>query len=93
MFCWGRCENGQLGLGGVTDLEINCPQAVTSEIPITNDQSVQDVKTGDSHSVILTSDGKVLSCGSNEYGQVSFDFVFRILMTSFFVSFSLVTKA
>ena len=93
MFCWGQCEHGQLGLGGVTDLEINCPKAVTSEIPITNDQLVNDVKTGDSHSVILTNDGKVLSCGSNEYGQVSFDVVFRLRKSNIFTSFSLVTKA
>ena len=92
MFGWGRCEAGQLGLGGVTDLEINCPQSVT-QIPISGQCPVfKDVKTGDSHSVILSNDGKVLTCGSNEYGQV---WRFRVLdyFLLHFVHFSLVTKA
>ena len=72
MLAWGRCEAGQLGLGGVTDLEINCPHDVT-QIPIAGQFPVfKDVKTGEAHSVLLSNDGKVLTCGSNEYGQVRF---------------------
>ena len=66
MYCWGRCDNGQLGLGGIQDEEICCPRAVT-EIP---DTPLQDVKVGDSHTAILSNSGQVYTSGSNDHGQV-----------------------
>ena len=67
MYCWGRCDNGQLGLGGIQDEEICCPRTV-KELP---DTSLQDVKAGDSHTAILSNDGQVYTCGSNDHGQVT----------------------
>lgn len=68
MFSWGCCDHGQLALGGITDLEICRPRQV-SELPVP-DISIQDIKAGDSHTVILSNDGKLFTCGSNEYGQL-----------------------
>ena len=67
MFAWGRCDYGQLGLGGIEDNEVSCPRLV-NELP--PDTSIQDIKSGDSHAVILTTEGKILTCGSNDYEQV-----------------------
>ena len=65
MFSWGRSDYGQLGLGGIEDGEICCPKTI-NDIPL----NVQDVKSGESHSVLLSEDGKVFTCGSNDFGQV-----------------------
>lgn len=70
MYSWGRCENGQLGLGGIPDVEVSLPRAVP-ENPLEADSRIVDVKAGEAHTVILSSDGKVFSCGSHDYGQVS----------------------
>ena len=67
MYCWGRCDNGQLGLGGIQDEEICCPRIVT-ELP---EFCLQDIKAGDSHTAILSTNGQVYTCGSNDCGQVN----------------------
>ena len=77
MYSWGQCEYGQLGLGGIPDVEVPCPRLV-SDVSLDLGVSIQDVKAGNSHSVILTSDGKLYSCGSNEYGQVCCTIYFKI---------------
>lgn len=75
MFSWGRCDNGQLGLGGIQDEEISVPRNV-QELP--SDLILDDVKAGESHTLILSSEGKIFTCGSNEHGQVKFAQYFRI---------------
>jgi alpha-tubulin suppressor-like RCC1 family protein len=69
MFSWGRCDNGQLGLGGVDDIEVSFPKLV-SDLPIEPEVNIDDIKAGEAHTVILATDGKVFTCGSNDFGQV-----------------------
>ena len=84
MFSWGRCDNGQLGLGGIQDEEISVPRNV-QELP--NDLILHDVKAGESHTLILSSEGKIFTCGSNEHGQVKLGSILKnwkmIMMFSF----------
>ena len=75
MYSWGQCENGQLGLGGTHDVEVSSPKLV-SDLSITDSGAfIKAINAGNSHSMILSSEGKVYTCGSNEYGQVNLNFL------------------
>jgi len=63
VYSWGRNENGQLGLGDTKDR--HCPQLV-SEI---SGYHIVKIVTGKGHSLFLTDEGQVLSCGLNSSGQ------------------------
>ena len=64
VFCWGRNYSGQLGLGN-TDNQ-NLPIQCSSLLNI----DTVDIKCGDSHSLVLTVNQKVLSCGYNVHMQL-----------------------
>jgi len=63
VYAWGRNEMGQLGVGDSKDHFV--PQLVKE---ITG-YDIVEVATGKSHTLFLTSCGKVLAAGSNEQGQ------------------------
>lgn len=63
VFSWGRNECGQLGLGGTKD------KFVPTLINEITGHEIVEVATGKSHTLFLTSEGKVLACGSNAEGQ------------------------
>jgi len=63
VYAWGRNEMGQLGLGDSKDRFV--PQLVKE---ITG-YDIVEVATGKSHTLFLTSCGKVFAAGSNEQGQ------------------------
>lgn len=60
----GYNENGQLGLGNSTDF--NTPQLISDISNLT----IGSVSAGYRHTLFLTDDGKVYSCGLNEDGQL-----------------------
>ena len=64
IYCWGDNNCGQLGLGNNTNQ--NTPILCSS----LSNEDVIDFKCGDEHSLVLTSNGDVLSCGNNRYGQL-----------------------
>ena len=66
MLAWGQAGDGQLGIGGTEDRLISVPQW-NKHI---GNQAVKGVACGRSHTVILLDDGGVLSCGSNDVGQL-----------------------
>ena len=66
MFSWGRCDYGQLGLGGIPDIEIPSPRTVP-ELPLEAETEIQDIRASDTHSVIMSSDGKDASSFENIY--------------------------
>lgn len=72
MYSWGRCNSGQLGQGGIDDLFVTTPRRVKPPIESsrTSLDSVVSVGCGWEHTVIVTADGDVYACGSNDYGQL-----------------------
>jgi len=63
VYSWGRNENGQLGVGNTKDKF--CPTLV-NEI---SGYHIVKITTGKGHTLFLTDDGRVLSCGLNTSGQ------------------------
>ena len=64
IYCWGKNYYGQLGLDN--RVRQNTPILCSS----LSNEDVIDIKCGVDHTLVLTSNGDVLSCGSNEYGQL-----------------------
>ncbi|XP_063124741.1 serine/threonine-protein kinase Nek8 isoform X3 [Rattus norvegicus] len=67
LFAWGRGDGGRLGLG--TRESHNCPQ----QVPMVPGQEAQRVVCGIDCSMILTSPGRVLACGSNRFNKLGLD--------------------
>ena len=63
IFAWGYNGEGQLGTGNTNNQ--NSP-VCCSNWP----SNVVDVKCGDYHTIVLTSNQEVYSCGNNEYNQL-----------------------
>ena len=64
IYCWGGNESGQLGLGN-TDNQHS--PILCSFLP---NENIIDIKIGYQHSLILTDNGDVFSCGSHTLGQL-----------------------
>ena len=64
IYCWGGNSDSQLGLGNTDDQ--NTPILCSS----LSNEDVIDIKCGHNHTLVLTSNGNVLSCGKNEDGQL-----------------------
>tara|TARA_Y100000592_G_scaffold4995_1_gene7141 strand:- start:1431 stop:2696 length:1266 start_codon:yes stop_codon:yes gene_type:complete len=65
VYVWGAGSDGQLGLGYSTMRHVQVP----TKVNIANQHVVQ-VAAGHYHTVLLTSTGKVLMCGDNQYQQL-----------------------
>ena len=66
MFSWGDGSRGQLGSPLSKDLtcfDVPQPVAFCSE-------TISDASCGEQHTLFLTVDGRVLSCGRNNEGQL-----------------------
>lgn len=68
MFCWGRCSEGQLGLGEIEDENILSPRNLQSTFG--TESEIKDIVCGWEHTAVLKKDGVVYTCGSNENGQL-----------------------
>uniref|UniRef100_A0A6B2EBR4 Putative hect e3 ubiquitin ligase n=1 Tax=Phlebotomus kandelakii TaxID=1109342 RepID=A0A6B2EBR4_9DIPT len=66
---WGSTVNGELGVGGIEEDIILTPR----EIHWVGGAELEQAACGTSHTLLLTSQGKVYSCGSNDYGQLGHD--------------------
>ena len=64
IFCWGKNKYGQLVHG-----KTNCQDTPILCSSLSN-EDVIDIKCGDNHTLVLTSNGDVLSCGKNNFGQL-----------------------
>ena len=63
-YCWGDNYDGQLGLENYDNQ--NTPILCSS----LSNEDIVDIKCGYTHTLVLTSNGNVLSCGNNAYGQL-----------------------
>ena len=64
IFVWGFNVFGELGLGN------NDSQNTPIQCTGLSNEDIVDIKCGSSHTLVLTSNGDVLSCGWNGYGQL-----------------------
>ncbi|KAM9754307.1 putative E3 ubiquitin-protein ligase HERC3 [Menidia menidia] len=64
VFCWGRNDRGQLGLGDTADR--HTPTAFSS----LNGKKAVSVSCGEEHTAILTKGGAVFTFGSGRHGQL-----------------------
>ena len=63
-YSWGHNDYGQLGLGN-TDMQNSPIQCLSL-----SNEDVIDIKCGDFHTLVLTSNGDVLSCGCSYQGEI-----------------------
>ena len=68
MYAWGKSASGQLAVGEVDEDQISLPVQVPYYEGFT--PKVVDVACGLHHTVFLTKDGMVYTCGSNDSGQL-----------------------
>ncbi|KAL1509492.1 hypothetical protein ABEB36_004214 [Hypothenemus hampei] len=69
MYAWGSTINGELGLGGIEDEHVLTPRVLDWYLA----NKVIECALGDNHTLFLTNEGKVHSCGNNDYGQLGHD--------------------
>ncbi|XP_068245605.1 probable E3 ubiquitin-protein ligase HERC4 isoform X2 [Palaemon carinicauda] len=66
MYCWGSTANGELGVGA-PEVEQLCTPTF---MDFSNSWNIKQVSSGLTHTLFLTEDGVVYSCGNNELGQL-----------------------
>lgn len=66
MYCWGSTIHGELGLGGIEEEQIFTPKELNWSIV----NKVANVACGENHTLVVTTDGEVYSCGNNDNGQL-----------------------
>ncbi|KAB7500915.1 putative E3 ubiquitin-protein ligase HERC4 [Armadillidium nasatum] len=66
MYCWGSTENGELGLGGSEVEQVLLP--TFNNFGLT--KKIKQIASGLTHTLFLSEEGEVFSCGSNEGGQL-----------------------
>ncbi|XP_058829831.1 probable E3 ubiquitin-protein ligase HERC4 isoform X2 [Topomyia yanbarensis] len=69
VYCWGNTVHGELGLGGIEEEQIMLPR----EMDWCHAADVQQTACGNSHTLLLTKDGKLFACGNNDLGQLGHD--------------------
>jgi alpha-tubulin suppressor-like RCC1 family protein len=68
IFTWGNNQNGQLGDGTTTDRLT--PVDITSEFNLNAEEMIIETFLGSSHSLAITSEGRIFTWGSNSAGQL-----------------------
>ncbi|XP_055628123.1 probable E3 ubiquitin-protein ligase HERC4 isoform X2 [Toxorhynchites rutilus septentrionalis] len=69
VYCWGSTVHGELGLGGIEEEQVMLPR----EMDWCHAPTVEKAACGGSHTLLLTKEGKLFSCGNNDYGQLGHD--------------------
>ena len=67
VYCWGRGEDGQLGLGDSCDMEYPCMVKHLASLGVT---AINQIVCGSGHTVVLSSEGKVYSWGRGDDGRL-----------------------
>ena len=73
LFSWGNNKHGQLGQGDADEMVLPA-RVLFVHCNITNDlcrlPKIWQVACGNEHTLLLTMDNRILSCGDNSYGQL-----------------------
>ena len=70
VYCWGRNNNGRLGIGVTGGDDFVYPVKVVQETGLLLGKTVVDIACGHEYTLCLTSDGKVYGWGANGFGQL-----------------------
>jgi alpha-tubulin suppressor-like RCC1 family protein len=68
LFTWGFNNYGQLG-DGTTTYKLN-PTDIMGRFSLGSDETIVSISLGHSHSIAITSEGRLFTWGWNQYGQV-----------------------
>ncbi|ETN59614.1 hect E3 ubiquitin ligase [Anopheles darlingi] len=68
-YCWGNTAHGELGLGGIEEEQVMVPR----KMDWMHAKEIARAACGASHTLLLTNDGKMYSCGNNDHGQLGHD--------------------
>jgi E3 ubiquitin-protein ligase HERC4 len=63
---WGSVEYGQLGVGGIEENALYTPKVLTN----LQNEVWQSVSCGYRHTIFITKNGEIYSCGNNFQGQL-----------------------
>lgn len=66
LLTWGLASSGELGHGGWTPIEVDVPRQVTSMAHV----KVKQIAAGANHTVVVSRDGGLWSCGRGRHGQL-----------------------
>ena len=66
IYTWGLASSGELGHGGWTPIEVNVPRQVGALAGV----RVVDVACGSNHTLVVSNDGRLWSCGRGRHGQL-----------------------
>ncbi|XP_046382187.1 probable E3 ubiquitin-protein ligase HERC4 isoform X2 [Haliotis rufescens] len=66
VYCWGKANAGQLGLGPIDHASVDSPKQLHS----LQAKDICDVCCGGNHTIVGFTDGTAHSCGDNDYGQL-----------------------
>lgn len=82
LYCWGNTINGELGVGGVEEEQINTPRLLNWN----ESSELVDIALGSQHTLFLTANGKVYVsylCLLNECRDLmSFYLIFSLAATT-----------
>lgn len=70
LYAWGRCKNGQLGLG---EAVVKGRSFVDQPTKVNVGSKVKNMAAGGDHSVLIVRNGHVLCAGLNSFGQCGSD--------------------
>ena len=68
VFSWGENLNGQLGDG--LNANLSSPKDITSQFNLVSNEAFRLLSTGEAHSSLLTTYGKIIIWGDNENGKL-----------------------
>lgn len=69
-FAWGRDAEGQVGNGSTSQADVSSPQQINSYIDYDTGELPDQIVAGERHTMLLTDDGRLLSWGRNNGGQL-----------------------
>lgn len=69
VFGWGKASTGALGIGGSEKDSITSP----TQIKDLQGKEIVSISSGQGHSLVTLDDGKVFSCGANDFNQCGRD--------------------
>ena len=70
MLIWGSNSRGELGIGTSDHDDHFSPIDITSHFSLGFDEVIVDVLAGDSHTAVITSEGRIFTWGYNTYGNL-----------------------